>query len=258
MPRQLWIADALRDEGLTVREVDGWKTRGTTNFDPVGVLVHHTAAPIGRTAPSLNVVIHGRRNLPGPLCQILIGRDGVCHIIAAGRANHAGRGKWTGISDGNGQFIGIEAENDGVGEPWGADVYQATVLAAAACARQGADRPVLGHKEWSPGRKIDPTFGMDLFRAHVKAHRRNHPTPSKENTMTTTTTDESYKPGDFAGAYDELGQDLHRIYDAYRGPNDHWHEIEQWQRALLPKLLDGESVLPDLRYCADVLAAEAQ
>ncbi len=41
-------------------------------------------------------------------------------MIAAGRANHAGPGSWLGIENGNGSFIGIEAENTGLSndQPW--------------------------------------------------------------------------------------------------------------------------------------------
>lgn len=47
---------------------------------------------------------------PGPHAQLGLGRDGTFYIIAAGRCNHAGKGNWKGVTDGNGFFIGIEAE----------------------------------------------------------------------------------------------------------------------------------------------------
>ena len=48
--------------------------------------------------------------LPGPLAQLGLGRDGAYFVIAAGRAIHAGLGKFKGIVTGNSSFIGIEAE----------------------------------------------------------------------------------------------------------------------------------------------------
>ena len=92
-----WLADALRKEGCKVKECSGWKNAGrpasTGGFNPYGVLWHHTAGPKAgpnNPAPSLQTVIHGRPDLPGPLAHVLIGWDGTCHVVAAGRANHAG------------------------------------------------------------------------------------------------------------------------------------------------------------------------
>jgi hypothetical protein len=72
MPRALWIADALRAEGVTVVEEPGWRERGSATFMPKGVICHHTAGPARGDAPSLHTCIHGRSDLPGPLCQIVL------------------------------------------------------------------------------------------------------------------------------------------------------------------------------------------
>src|SRR5262249_58950533 len=109
-----WLADVLRSANLPVVEEHGWENRGRRDLiSPAGVICHHTAGPATGDAPSLNTVIHGRADLAGPLAQLLLARDGTYHVIAAGTANHAGAGKWQGITDGNGRFIGIEAENTG-------------------------------------------------------------------------------------------------------------------------------------------------
>ncbi len=42
--------------------------------------------------PSLGVIRDGRPGLKGPLSQLGLGRDGAYYVIAAGRAQHAGRG----------------------------------------------------------------------------------------------------------------------------------------------------------------------
>lgn len=186
MPRQLWIADALRNAGLKVIEQPGWRERGSTTFDPKGVVCHHTASK--RTSgdtPSLNVVLKGRPDLPGPLCQVLIGRSGACHVIAAGRAQHAGTGGWKGLT-GNASVLGIEAENDGIGEPWSPNLVDVFERCAAALAR-GCKAPaemVCGHKEWTR-RKIDPA-GIDMhrFRSVVASLLNNAPSPlPKDFTM---------------------------------------------------------------------------
>lgn len=166
MPRQTWLADAAREAvrlagvgGVT--EVSGWTTRGSTSFSPRGVVVHHDASGSGSgNAGALNIIIHGRSDLPGPLAQYQLGRNGHIWVVAAGRANHAGSGSWQGLS-GNSSMIGIEAANNGTGEPWGANqiaVY--TALCAVLIKRLNrAPLYVCGHKEWTT-RKIDPHGGV--------------------------------------------------------------------------------------------------
>lgn len=171
MPRATWIADALRAEGVRVQEYPRWKERGSATFNPRGVICHHTAGPARGDAPSLDVCINGRRDLPGPLCQIVLARSGTAHVIASGRANHAGLGGWRGL-EGNTSVLGIEAENTGAGEPWPPVQYDAYVRCVAALCRRGQIPVgmVCGHKEWAPKRKIDPA-GIDMakFRADVLA-----------------------------------------------------------------------------------------
>ncbi len=56
---------------------------------------------------------------PGRSRSLASGRDGTFYVIAAGRCNHAGTGAWKGFTDGNMNFIGIEAENRGsAADPW--------------------------------------------------------------------------------------------------------------------------------------------
>lgn len=171
MARQTWLAGALRKWGLTVVVDKGWESRGSTRFNPKGVVAHHTASAPGRNIPSLRICREGRPGLSGPLCQVLIARDGTVHVIAAGRANHAGRGRWKSML-GNTTALGIEAENNGVGEPWPDAQKEAFARACAAVVdhlgRNAAH--VGGHKEfaWPSGRKIDPSFDMHDFRARIQ------------------------------------------------------------------------------------------
>lgn len=171
MPRALWLADALRAEGVKVIEHPGWFERGSAVFNPRGVICHHTAGPKRGDAPSLHVCVNGRPGLPGPLCQIVLARSGTAHVIASGRANHAGDGGWRGL-EGNTSVFGIEAENTGAGEPWPKAQYDAYIRCVAALCRRGQIPVgmVCGHKEWAPKRKIDPA-GIDMakFRADVLA-----------------------------------------------------------------------------------------
>jgi hypothetical protein len=180
MARATWIAQKLREYGVNVVEIDGWTTRGSTTFSPKGVVVHHTVGGAGE-APSLAICINGRLDLPGPLCNILLGRSGTAYVIAAGRANHAGTGSWQGIS-GNSNMFGIEAENRGyASDPWPQvqlDAYYKICKALIDGIEVGADR-VCGHKEWAPGRKVDPhTLDMNEFRNSVANAGGTAPAPA--------------------------------------------------------------------------------
>jgi hypothetical protein len=177
-----WLADVLRSTGLTVNETDGWKTRGHGDVGKIkGVLCHHTAGPLGHgDAPSLAVVRDGRPDLPGPLAQLVLGRSGTFYVVAAGRAYHAGKGSWpsVGTDNGNEHLIGIEAENTGLeNEPWPQVQLMAYARGAAAVLKHvGAPASMcLGHKEWAPGRKSDPSFDMLTFRAATAAQMAQLP-----------------------------------------------------------------------------------
>lgn len=170
-----WMADALVEAGLKVAESQGWKTRGRSEMGTVrGVICHHTAGPTSGNMPSLGIITNGRSDLPGPLAQLGLGRDGTYYVIAAGRCNHAGAGNWQGFTAGNSNFIGIEAENSGKStDPWPdvqMDAYRRGV--AAILKKIGANaNMVCGHKEYAlpQGRKPDPSFDMVAFRQQVAA-----------------------------------------------------------------------------------------
>lgn len=192
MPRVLNLADALRAEGVEVIEVAGWQTRGRDNFVPALTIAHHTASNKNYNAPSLNICINGRSDLPGPLCQVLIARNGVAYVIASGTANHAGVGDYAGVS-GNSKAFGIEVENDGVGEPWSdtlMEAYVRVVTALCRIAHIGVDK-VCAHYEYAKprGRKVDPRGHSDFmtrFRSRVDTRLKNNTTtPNKPPTNPT-------------------------------------------------------------------------
>jgi hypothetical protein len=168
----LWLSPVLREAGLKVALVDGWESRGRAEMSTIeGVMCHHTAGPARGNMPSLQTLVGGRPDLPGPLSQLGLGRDGTFYVIAAGRCNHAGAGSWNGCTTGNACFIGIEAENTGIGEPWPSvqmDAYARGVAAILNRVRRGPDA-CAGHKEYAlpAGRKDDPTFDMSEFRRTV-------------------------------------------------------------------------------------------
>lgn len=168
-----WLPEVLEDAGLKVAEQPGWRTRGRGEMGAVkGVMCHHTSGSAQGIMPSLRVITEGRPDLAGPLAQLGLGRDGTFFVVAAGRCNHAGGGMWQGLSTGNFNFIGIEAENTGsANDPWPAVQLDAYRRGVAAILKKIGANPVMccGHKEYAlpQGRKDDPSFDMVDFRTQI-------------------------------------------------------------------------------------------
>lgn len=181
--KSVGLPNHLRKWGLKVQEKSGWRERGRPyNFYPKGILCHHTASgsQSGNFA-SEGIVTTGRSDLPGPLCQFLLGRDGTVKIIADGYSNHAGYGgPRAGIpaNQGNTYMVGIEAENNGVGERWSAaqlNAYYRLCASLMDWLNITDINKVFGHKEWT-SRKIDPAgINMDRFREQVKKAKAQGP-----------------------------------------------------------------------------------
>jgi N-acetylmuramoyl-L-alanine amidase-like protein len=175
----LWLPQVLRAWGLTVNEVPDWQSAGHGDFGkPLGILAHHTCGPRDGDIRDLHVLINGRSDLPGPLCNLGLARSGTFWAVAAGKAYHAGAGNWQGVTDGNAHFIGIEAENIGTSdkhgnplEPWPDVQMNAYKRGCAAILTHIKAPPVMvaGHKEYAlpKGRKDDPNFSMPEFRNEV-------------------------------------------------------------------------------------------
>ncbi|MGW9371203.1 N-acetylmuramoyl-L-alanine amidase [Streptomyces xanthophaeus] len=207
---------ALLAEGVRVQEHPGWRTHTRTAsgrpWGPVhGVLVHHTVS--SGSANTVRICRDGYSGLPGPLCQGVITKDGVFHLIGYGRCNHAGGGDPDVLAavqtesygdrppvpnvgnvdgiDGNARFYGWECENLGDGkDPWPAAQLDTIERASAAvCRAHGwSAKSVIGHKEWSDD-KSDPTFAMPGMRQRITARLSGTPTtpttpPQQEDTVT--------------------------------------------------------------------------
>jgi peptidoglycan hydrolase-like protein with peptidoglycan-binding domain len=181
------LTDVLRAVELAVVEVAGWQIRGRRDGEQMdgvkSIICHHTAGPATGDTPSLDVVIHGRPGLGGPLSQLYLSRAGVWHVVAAGKANHAGQ--VDRIEHSNAWAIGVEAEATGVDAwPPAQFVSYVTGVAALALHYKLSVGAVLGHKEVAVpvGRKVDPNFNMTTFRALVDREMRervgrDHPRP---------------------------------------------------------------------------------
>lgn len=154
-----WLADELRAEvnrqGLDVRviEIAGWENRGrpasTGHFDPNGAHTkHHTGATSSPSnpIPTLRTLISGRPDLPGPLAQVATAHNGDIYVIAAGRANHAGRIGKSGVAgmplgaDGNARAIGDEVDTNGTQQLPAAQIASMAVVSRVVTRHHG--RPV--------------------------------------------------------------------------------------------------------------------
>jgi len=182
MPYDTGLANRLRDAGLAVREVDGWKSRGNSsggNFYPAGMVVHHTAGPgpSAGKAPSLETIIYGRSDLPGPLANIYMDFELTVYVVAAGAANHAGTpdgGSYKGMT-GNSSAWGFEIEHPGT-YALPADAAEVAAQATAAVIRGKCGAGMCPyHKEWAPSRKIDlaTSPGAAQFREKITYYINN-------------------------------------------------------------------------------------
>lgn len=183
MARALYLVDVLRAAGLKVLPFRDWETRGGSQFNPVGVMWHHTATRPTSSDAAIDLMLAetGSSKVPAPLCNYSTNRDGSISVIAAGTANHGGVGSWEGYT-GNSRFFGDEMKNaytvTNPPEPWPKVQLEAARLATAALLDHlGASTEMLcGHKEYAlpPGRKPDPhTLDMDAERHNVEALRED-------------------------------------------------------------------------------------
>jgi N-acetyl-anhydromuramyl-L-alanine amidase AmpD len=175
----VWLADVLRAEGVRLVEYPGWRDRGHGDFKDIrGVMVHHTGSD-NATAAS---IADGRPDLPGPLSQLHIARDGTVTVVAVGVAWHAGVGMypWLPTNMGNWHMIGIECANTGTSPTaphrthWPDVQYDALVRSCAAINRRLAQNSsrTIGHKEyagqaqgkWDPG-----AIDMNILRSDIQA-----------------------------------------------------------------------------------------
>jgi len=175
----VWLADVLRAEDVRLVEYPGWRNRGHGDFKDIrGVMAHHT----GSDNASAASIANGRPDLPGPLSQLHIARDGTVTVVAVGIAWHAGKGMypWLPTNMGNWHMIGIECANTGTSltaphrTNWPNAQYEALVRSCAAINRRLAQNSsrTIGHKEYA-GRaqgKWDPgAINMDILRGDIQA-----------------------------------------------------------------------------------------
>ena len=173
------LARLARDAGLVVREVNGWKSRtlGTRPNGMAGVrgcLWHHTAtsasAVKSRNNPTLNYLVSG---LGYPSASFGLAWDGSIDVIAAGAAAHAGKGRYGSRiprDRGNDYLFGVEVEGT-TGLTWSnAQLESAARLGHAMNKEWGSSFLQIGHLEYAPTRKVDPSGipgGMPALRKAI-------------------------------------------------------------------------------------------
>lgn len=185
MPYQTGLLEAFDDYGVRYRVEPGALTRGHPNFDPRGGVWHWTwTQPIGCSWPCGPLLMNGRGGpnpVAGPLCNWSTDVCGLVHVVALGRANHAGSGSWRGLV-GNRQVWGDELEHRGGTFPE-VQLESARLAAVAAADYSGFDSVMwCDHYEWT-ARKIDRnTLNPDNERLAVEIIRRNKglPVPDPE------------------------------------------------------------------------------
>lgn len=197
MPRYPELPEVLAAAGLPVRLEDGWRTRGSDGFSPVGVVDHHTAGGTGGGSHAeLGHIVRDN------LAQLYVCRDAEVHVVACGRSSHAGVGlqkvrddcsrdipprgdardvyglvAGRGIYTMNQHYWGIEVENNGIGEAYPARQLDVLFdLNAALCRWQHWTANRCIHHRESTSRKVDMSWRGDL-RGEVAARLAPPPEP---------------------------------------------------------------------------------
>lgn len=188
----------LRRAGIVVHEYPGCWTRGNglaSAFE--GGVVHHTASGFGSALPTTGIgqlLVDGRDDLDGPLCNWAGNEDGSVTFIAAFPANHAGASG--GRSMGplpvtrlfNPRVLGLEIVYPGTVSMRDAQYRTALVWSRIVADVVGFSniQRIRGHFETSTTGKIDPAgiggrpINMPAFRTAAALSR----TPPKEDDMT--------------------------------------------------------------------------
>jgi hypothetical protein len=162
-------ADVLRAAGVQVGENSinaGWQERARSSGGfaepPLGTCWHHTASSASVNS-DLGYMIDGSDD--APIGNMLLDRDGVVWLIAAGAANTQGKGGphtfsrgTVPLDSGNSRCWGIEVANNGVGETWPQVQIDAYFAASNALSEMFGNLPtdLMTHHEWAEDRKIDP------------------------------------------------------------------------------------------------------
>jgi hypothetical protein len=171
----LRAVEIFRSSGVPVTFEPGWDTRGNDQSSAYqGGIVHHTGGAYNATCPG--ILIFGRSDLSGPLCNFAGLSGGGIHVVAAHPANHAGASG--GPSNGpfprttlfNRLVMGLEICYPGSSPMTDPQYRTAKVFGHAMKALFGDIERARGHAEtsvegkWDPGYSPGRTISMSGFR----------------------------------------------------------------------------------------------
>jgi hypothetical protein len=256
------LAAVVRSSGLVVVEVDGWQTRarssgGYGEGQPSVVMCHHTASgPSSDGWPDVEYMTY--HSDIAPMANLYLSRDGTVYVMAGGATNTNGAGGPIGTvptDSMNTHAIGIEAGNDGTGEPWPEAQQRAYVhLVSTLCQAYGITE-TYHHAEYAPTRKVDcagpsrwarsGSWDYDAFRSDVFGAA---PPPSGEDDEMAYgpyLIQSTGKSGDTAGAVyacDRQYMTLRRLRDEQALADYRWQLRTAGARA--PELEDGAPIMP--------------
>jgi hypothetical protein len=174
-----WMIDVLEHAGVPVVEYPNWRNRAASgSFTPRAVIWHHDASAAG-PSPNMDdlIAVQGNSTTPPPLSQVWVDTFGRWHLIAAGRANHAGTGDGWGVipaNAGNQYAIGIETDHT-TGEVWQGPLLASLRRGTKALLQHMGASPsnaLAAHKEYAAGRKIDPA-GLTMATERIAVAQLN-------------------------------------------------------------------------------------
>lgn len=204
-PTPQQVLQAVQRTGVPLVVEDGWDQEWDlpsrqSDWFPIGVMLHHTAANQPGIAPSRQFLLDYQSTMVltdydglaggGRGCNVLIGRDGTVYLMRATRGPHAGIGgpMMLGADElpsdnANGRLFGIEIESagtsaevvpgsdfvDGFGE---AQVESTAKVSAALLALVGrGPENLTDHKAWAGVKQGKPDLvgdSLETFRARTR------------------------------------------------------------------------------------------
>lgn len=186
----LRAVELFRSFGVPVTFEPGWDTRGNGQSSAYqGGVLHHTAGSYAATCPG--ILIHGRSDLSGPLCNYAGLSGGGIHVVAAHPANHAGAsgGPSVGPFPVTGLFnklvMGLEICYPGSSPMTDAQYRTARVFVKVMEIMFGSVERARAHREtsvegkWDPGWAPGQTINMAELRASAGNLEGNDMTPDQ-------------------------------------------------------------------------------
>lgn len=161
------VVDGLRAHGIRVHEYAGCYARGNGQSSAYqGMIVHHTATPFDS---GMSLLVNGRSDLSGPLCNMAGHANGDVTLVAAHPANHAGAsggrsmGPLPRTSSFNKMVWGLEIMYPGTVPMTPAQYRTAQIMSGVVSGILRRPNPewVRAHAETSVTGKFDPGFAMN-------------------------------------------------------------------------------------------------